>query len=754
MKGIRLLFLVNLILVGVSVFGQVIPADKIIKSNKLSSYLKNDIRNALSENGVISNERLASYMRAKFTERYFYNWEDFNVKFKMYDSLYPERAFYHKERALDHLSKFTDSTQWKLPFNYTSGGAVNAYALRHLARQHKMLDVAFYYYYADNNPLYIDYFTTQMQSLNIALENEAYETIKDGNGVYEAFRAGYRVLNWLQIHNMFLGQDEYSDEEQLTTIATLLQHGASLYKNNKEFNDGNHQTRGLSALAMISILLRDFVDTDVWYAHSMRLLEEHISKEINDDGFQFERTVHYHMSDIGNYFYVYQLAKKSEIEVGDYWEQSLRSLFTTLVKIAYPDKSAPVLQDDTDNTLAEKNDISGSLTLGYLLFKDPSFGYFANNTVDPFLYWYFSDMQLSALENIKQKAPDLNSTQFPSTGYYIMREGWKASDKMMIVTAGLDDKKPDHQHGDMLGVQAMANGKVVLPNYQVKYPLNDYEFFKNSMVKNVALVDDELQGKKYQSNKGGSGFGKFQELPHPKVIAWETNTNYDLFIGSHDGFSNVGVAYSRQVINIGNDFWVVKDNFRSDKPHVYKQVWQGHYTSENQPNLLRSVFDDGSGCDILQLINVDTVIKGEARGKQWSVQSKNASGNFSFISVIYPFNGFNDRINELDLKPNLKGWLLNSFAWNLEGDNPISLLKENDVYVFGVKGIKTDNLAIELSEICDVYITLTDSGLTVQIISEKDVEMVATGMKECFLNGEKINGKATISASDKFGIVL
>ena len=113
----------------------------------------------------------------------------------------------------------------------------------------------------------------------------------------------------------------------------------------------------------------------------MKLLEEHLVKEINNDGFQFERSVHYHISDIGNYYYVYQLAKTSNIEVNPFWEEKLKSLFTTLTKIAFPDKSAPVLQDDTDNPWAEKNDISGALTLGYLLFEDPSMGYFANNYV-------------------------------------------------------------------------------------------------------------------------------------------------------------------------------------------------------------------------------------------------------------------------------------------------------------------------------------------------------------------------------------
>ena len=125
--------------------------------------------------------------------------------------------------------------------------------------------------------------------------------------------------------------------------------------------------------------------------------------------------------------------------------------------------------------------------------------------------------------------------------------------------------------------------------------------YKTLDSKAVALVDDELQGKQYTSNKGGSGFGKFLELPTPKVIAWNTNDNLDLFVGSHNGFSTIGVDYSRQVINIKNDFWIVKDNFKSQRKHTYKQVWQGHYSTENGPNLIRSTFVDATGFDVFQL---------------------------------------------------------------------------------------------------------------------------------------------------------
>tara|TARA_R110002050_G_scaffold1281_3_gene9222 strand:- start:22785 stop:25025 length:2241 start_codon:yes stop_codon:yes gene_type:complete len=718
----KTLFITFFLLSGLG-FGQTIPTNKVISANDLVNYLTPEVKAVLSKNGPISEAVLAQYFRDKFSERYFYNWNDFDARLENYNSIYNEPERSHAENANDHMAKFSGSTKWKLPFNYLNKEPVNAYALRHLARQHKMVDVAFHYYYQDKNPKYITYFKDQLQSLNAALDADDFEKIADGNGVYEVFRSGYRTLNWLQIHTMFLGQETYTDRDQLTTIATLLQHAAHLYSRNPSFASGNHQTRGMSALAMVSILFRDFKDTDTWYNHAMSLLENHMSKEINDDGFQFERSVHYHMSDIDNYFYVYQLTKISDLAVKPFWKERLKSLFVTLTKIAYPDKSAPVLSDDTDNPWAESNDISGALTLGYLLFESSKIGHFANDHVERKMFWYVTNSQLKMLKNIVVKAPTMKSTEFNTTGYYIMREGWKADDKMMIISAGLDDEKPDHQHGDMLGVQAMANGKVILPNYQVRYSLSDYGFFKNSMVKNVALIDDELQGKQYTSNQGGSGFGKFLELPHPTTIAWETNSSIDLFVGSHDGFENSGVTYSRQVIYLKDDFWIVKDNFSSATSHDYKQVWQGHYSLEESSNLIRSTFDNASGLDIYQIKKTDTVTTSGTRGKQWAVVAKNNQNTFSFISVLYPYKGYASRINEEQKKPNFKGWVLNNTFWNISGNEPSSLSNGTEAVVFSVNKLEFEKIKLGFSDISDVFVILKDHMLTVQLIGDKVGEL-------------------------------
>ncbi len=715
---------------------QKIPFDKILSIEELSSYLKKETHTSLESKGKISETALAAHFRQAFKERFFYDWQTVDDRFTHYNKLYASQKP-HTSRANDHLAKYTGSTQWKLPFNYQNGEPVNAYALRHLARQHKMVDIAYFYFYEDKDPKYIDYFTQQMQSLNAAFEAGKYEKIEDGNGVYEAFRSGYRVLNWLSIHNLFLGEEAYSDSDQLYTVATLLQHAAHLYKNNSQFRYGNHQTRGMSALAMLAILFRDFEDADLWYEHSMKLLGEHLDKEINSDGFQFERSVHYHISDISNYFYVYQLAQISQIEVDKVWEERLFSLFETLVKIAYPDKTAPVLQDDTNDSWAEKNQIARTITLGYLLFDKPEFGYFADSKVERKMYWFLQQSQLNQLKSIDQTKPTIGSTHFPKTGYYVMREGWSKKDKMMIVSAGLDADKPDHQHGDMLGIQAVANGKVILPNYQVRYPLKDFYWFKNSMVKNVALVDNELQGKQWTGNKGGSGFGKFKELPQPKVISWTSDNRLDCFVGSHDGFSNIGVSYSRQVIYLKDDFWIVKDNFEAEDKHSYKQVWQGHYTDENGPNLLRSSFDDGSGCDIFQLEEADAVVQDGKRGKQWSVVEKEGQTEFSFITLIFPFEEYSGRIDEEAENPQFGDWSLNDLPFEWKGNQALS--KKEEAVLFGVTEVKIGGTKLEFSPPMDVFVSWKEGERRVLSIGVEEAKVSIGGKEgEVLKSGESV----------------
>ncbi len=589
-------------------------------------------------------KKLTSYFKERFAERYFFDWKNFEKRFAQYNQMYSEREAFHKKDAQKHLELYPATTQWKIGFRNLKGETVTAYPYRHLTRQHKAGSIAFLYHYTGDKK-YLDYIPEQAASLNVAFNNNQFEIIEDGNGAYECYRAGNRVWNWLQAHQILLASEEYSYKQQLEMIRTMLHTAAKLHHHHPAYQGGNHQTRGMSALAMLAFLFPEIKGASQWKKRSLKRLEEHLDREIYADGFQFERSVHYHIDDIENYFYPYQLAKLNNIELNPVWETRIKGLFDVLLKMGTPNKMAPVLQDDTDSPWAEFNQIDNTMALGGVLFGNPEYMYFASSKVASEYYWYLKPEQLKRLKSVTKKAPKTASCALPQTGYYIMRNGWNEAAQYMIISAGLTPEKKDHQHGDMLGLQAYAHGNMILPNYQVRYYLKDLEEFKNSWVKNVALVDSIPHGRDYKGNKGGSGFGRFLEMAVPEVIAWKTTDDFDLFVGSHNGNEHIGVKSYRSVIFIKDGFWIVRDQFTGNSEHTCQQIWQGHYDEHKKNTHIRSVFPNGAGLEIIQLNGpVNKITKTSTRGKGRASFEKNFYNDTSWTTLLFPFKDFEERL--------------------------------------------------------------------------------------------------------------
>ncbi|MBN1302073.1 MAG: heparinase II/III family protein [Melioribacteraceae bacterium] len=713
LKFVHLLLIIS----SLNILGQ-IPATRLLSDEELLEIFSANTDSSVSKNSFIS------HFKDKMGERFFFDHRNFHERFDEYKRLYKDRELKHYQRANEHIKLFNAETEWKLPFKSKSGALITPYQLRHLARQHKMLDIAFMYYYENENYFYLNYFIDQVKSLNDKYSRLEVET--GGNDVFEYFRAGYRVFNWLFVHNMFLASDNYSTEHQLTLIKTFLMHGANLFESTKKFNSGNHHTKGLMSLAMISILFPEFDTGKKWFHHSINMLTRHLNEEINPDGFQFERSVHYHKGDIDNYFYIFMLADLNEIVLPDNYTEKFRSMFKSLALLAQPDGTLPVLQDDTDEPWGEFNTIGSVMLLGALIFNDQLYKYFAENTVSESYYWFIKPELYSYLKNLKPTVPDYESTSLVNTGYYVMRNGWSSRSDYMVINAGKSDRKPDHQHADMLGIAAYSNGNCVLPNYQVRYFLDDYRFFKSSFVKNVALVDSIPQASLWKANKGGSGFGKWMDLPDPVTRFWKTDKNYDVFIGSHNAYENIGVEYKRKVIFIKDGFWIVKDSFKSESPHNYQQIWQGHYSIELNNIHLRSTFQNGSGLDIVQMNNsIINIDQDDFRGKGTSVFNTASKDEHDFITLLFPFAHFDERMiidrHMSDLK--VGEWIITLAEKNKDR---IHLQSDKRRITFSCGKIQTETGEILFSDKTDLLITRHNDYFEIANIDDKTVAVICS----------------------------
>lgn len=735
-KYFNKIIFVAFLLLNVNLVGQS-GVDRIISDTQLIEVLtplnddiikiKNDFNNGKEENAL---KNLAQYFSNKMSDRYFFDWKNFHTRFEEYKTANSGSLENHYKRADEHMSLFTSDPQWVIPSKGKDGSEISAYKLRHLARQHKALDIAYVYFLENENREYLDYLIGQVNSLADNYVSGDYD--KKGNAIFESFRAGYRVYNWLFIYNSLLASDKFTWRNQIDYLKTFYYHAKELENESKKFRFGNHQTKGLVSLALISMLFPEFDCSKDNLKNSFNVLIEHLTKEIKPDGFQFERTVHYHIGDINNYFYVYQMAKLNNIDVPDEFYQRFHMMFDALVQLAMPNKKLPVLQDDTDAPWAEYNEMGSVMSIGAILFEDPKYKYFSNKKLSSSFFWFFRESDIQKFNSLEKISPIYGSTTLPESGYYVMRNGWEKDSQYLIISAGLSDKKPDHQHGDMLGLYAYANENITLPNYQCRYFLSDYEYFKNSFVKNVALVDSIPQGQNWKGNTGGSGFGKWKSLPEPRVINWQDEVDYSLFIGSHDGYEDLNIDYSRMVLFIKDEFYIIKDHFnnRSETEHQFQQVWQGNYSAENENQLLRSTFPNGSGLDIYQMNSDDYAIaKNDARGKGSSIVSSRSDKKYSFLTLLSPFRNFDNRliINENNKIENIGVWKYykNNFkndSIRITADKIIS--NGSRTIIFGISSLRINEVNISFPSKTDILLHTAERSIKILSLnsSPKDIK--------------------------------
>jgi hypothetical protein len=686
--------------------------------NEADQYVAQIIQLNNSGNQSIAITQLISLLKKNMGQRYYFDWQNFKQRFKYYSDSFPDAMEKHARLSDYHQSTYGSETSWQLPFKNLKNEDVTAYELRHLARQQKSRDMTMMYF-EGSEPNNLEYFVAQVADLNRAFENDAYDD--EGNGVYEVYRAGRRIHNWLFNHNAYLASEEYDQDKQLLLIRTFLHHGAQLYKRTAKNRYGNHHTKGLVALFEISALFPEFTDTKKWLKQAIAGLTWHIEREINADGFQFERSVHYHKGDIENYFRVYQLARINNIELPDIYVTQFRKMFHAMVDLAQPNRKLPVLQDDTDKPFAENNNMDDAMTIGTIMFRDSVFRYFSTNKIPGSIYWLIRSDQLDLLKNISKQKPQTGSTQLSHTGYYTMRDGWQKADMYMTVSAGLSEYKPDHQHGDMLGIVAYANGTEILPNYQVRYKYPDYIFWKNSWVKNVALVDSIPQGRQWKQNRGKSGFGKWLYLPEPRTISWIKEDSYDHYIGSHSGFDSINVDYYREVIFLHNNFWIVCDHFESDNEHTYQQVWQGDYKTISN-SLIKKVISKNSLLTIEQLQSEKYKIEtGSFREKNNSVFSVAKKGKFSFITLLKPQKNI-DSENQSAGENCLTGnkWLIVKEAPNFNTDASVILTHFNQIILINGTFFNHPKLSFKVDNRASVAVNIGRETVQVRYLGRKN----------------------------------
>lgn len=638
-------------------------------------------------------EVITGYFKEKMASRYYFNWKNFDERFATFSSELPKEQIYHKKQGEIHLNLYHAKTTWNWPRTDKNGDEVSAYVFRHLARQHKVESLIFTGFYEDDIGVYKQYFVDQVSSLNHAYQSGNYN---DGiNGVFLPFISGRRAYIWLFIHNALLSSESYSAEDQMNLIKSFLAHGADLADRVQTHEPGNHHTRGLVGLYEIAALFSEFAETEKWRKIAVDGLLWHMENEIGEDGFQFERSVFYHMGDIENYYRVARLARNCGFELPDTYTETLEKMFQSLELLSQDNGKVPPLQDCSGN-YNDEVPIANTMIMGYDLFRKESWTGLIGDKLPKKGFWLLTDDLVQDFNAIEVVMPALKaSVALEDAGYYIMRDYDQAQMNQIVISAGLSNVKPDHQQGDMLGLTLYSQGKSRLPNYEAKYSAPEYKHFKNSLSKNVAIVDGVLQGREWTGKPGGTGFASWAFLPEPEVINWTSNKQYDYFAGTHNGYDTLDVVYARELIFLKPSLLVVVDHFRSDSTHDYSQVWQGNFSHTDVSNRFYTKFDDNYQLDLVYTNPVEVHMEiGTVNTKPYSVFTVEKRDDLDIVSII----DMNSSLQVSDSDEDKVTY--SSGEWTIESSsttNDLKLSHLNADEVLVLENLNTSNKSSEIS---------------------------------------------------------
>jgi len=558
-----------------------------------------EVQNALKSSDTTNAlKALAEYFGGHRSRVYFFDPSTVQERVNTFASEYPQQVRAILAGASRFKRTYGQDVDWQVPGKNLHGRPHTPNTVRLLARQWYAENIALSHFLEDEKSGSIDFLMNHVK--DFVADYEAGKAESGGNDIFERFYAGHRARNWLLMHHLLLGSPDYRWEDQTFMLKVFLLHGARLVDQSRKFNWGNHQLHGLCALYEMSLMYPEFPVMKEWNTQALKLILEHMEKEVPPDGFQFERASHYHKLDMINYFRVYRISELNGVSLPGWYLSRFKKMFDAVAALAMPTKSLPVLQDGQDAQQNRENDVNAGtpfglvqaytdaaefpepqealfMSLGAFLFQEPQFKFFGSDRFPAAWYWFLDADAAKRYADLKTSSPAIGSVGLKETGYYVMRTGWKTDDLYMLIDGGLAQYKPDHTHGGILGVILYARGQVLLPTYHVRYSDPSYQILKNSLVKNVALADTMLQGRYWRPNKAQTGFGIWLQLPKPVVHAWEAEPDYDYFRGSHNAFDSIGVKYSRSILFIKPYYWLVLDDFDSPGLHSYQQIWQGDY---------------------------------------------------------------------------------------------------------------------------------------------------------------------------------
>jgi uncharacterized heparinase superfamily protein len=387
-----------------------------------------------------------------------------------------------------------------------------------------------------------------------------------------AMEVALRAMNLLATTSLFLPAPPFDEDALAELLMMFDQHGAHIRRNLEysHITTSNHYMCDVAGLLWLGVMLPELQDASEWREFGLRELLNEVDKQILPDGADSESSTGYHRLKLELLLYSFVLCRENGIEIDEkYWQQLIGMARYTHAYLQ-PDGNAPLIGDSDSGQalpIVQRAGDEHAYLLCVAAAAFPKSDLKASTAPSEELLWVLGEQDFQIFQSLPV-APPVQSTAFPDSGVYILRE----DDLYLLFNAsgcGLKGRG-SHGHNDALSIAVSAGGSsfIVDPgSYIYTADLAARHEFRSTAYHSTVQVDGVEQNTTDEATPFIVG-----DEAHPRVIEWETNAEFDYIVAEHDGYRRLTepLTHRRSLrFEKAARYWLIEDSFTGAGTHEF-----------------------------------------------------------------------------------------------------------------------------------------------------------------------------------------
>src|SRR6266545_22402 len=284
-----------------------------------------------------------------------------------------------------------------------------------------------------------------------------------------SLEVAFRSISWLWATQMLVDSGEVTPDFFSRLLKSLIEHGRHVETYlSYYFSPNTHLTGEALGLFYLGAALPEMTRADGWRDLGLRILLEQARKQVRADGVYFEQSSYYHRYTTDFYTHLFALTRANDVKLDRASEttiwQKLEALLDHLMWITRPDGTSPLFGDDDGGRLIKltaraANDFRDTLAIGSAVLNRGDWKYVAGDAPAEML-WLIGPEGVESYDQMRAEPPCGISKGFKSSGYFVMRDGWRRNSSFALIDCGPHGAEAGcgHAHADALSIEFASRG--------------------------------------------------------------------------------------------------------------------------------------------------------------------------------------------------------------------------------------------------------------------------------------------------------